>query len=99
MARDSTLTVEQVRAITDPVERIKTAKAVQDDHQAAVADLAWVRTEAVRELREQRYSVAQIGEMLGVTVPAVYKILGRSPGQEVLERRDALLAELGELPR
>ncbi len=78
MARDNTLSLDQVRSIADPVERIKTAKAVMDDHLMMVSDLALVRTQSAFELRK-RHSVAEIATMLGVQPQAVYKMLRQTP--------------------
>ncbi|GAA1014545.1 hypothetical protein Q7689_10280 [Nocardiopsis tropica] len=65
---------EQLRAITDPVERSKAATALIDALNDAQKAVKGVRAEAVAELRPGR-SMREVGEMIGVSTARVDQIL------------------------
>lgn len=71
-------TPDVLRRYVEPVLRVKMAKDVIDHHQGEISKLAAVRRDALRELR-QHYSVVRIADMVGLSAPQVYSLLGESP--------------------
>jgi transcriptional regulator with XRE-family HTH domain len=74
MAGPVILAAEALRKKVTPVERVKMAPELMKEHQAEIARLAGVRRDALRELRQQ-YTVAEIAELVGLSVPQVYSLM------------------------
>lgn len=66
-------TPEQLRAITDPTERARAARAAQADLERQRDDLAAVVRESVREMR-RTMTLAKVAGELGVTPGRVQQL-------------------------
>jgi hypothetical protein len=101
MVRQQIPTPAQVRAVANLVDRIDAAREAIERHQHEVSALASIRTEAAQLLR-QTLSVAQMADLLGLSEPAVYKMLRptevapstTTAVQELLAANDDLIDEL-----
>ena len=60
-------TPDQIRAITDPRQRVEAVNAAIKAHQHAISELAQVTYETVLELRKAGASHADVAKVLGVT--------------------------------
>lgn len=60
-------------------DRARTAASMIEDHRQAMATLASIRAEAIRELVEAGRSKADIARELGVSPSAVSNLLAREP--------------------
>ncbi len=83
-----------------PLARAKAAAALMDDHRQAIAQLAALRSVALRELRDQGMSALDIAEALGISRQQVHRLL-REPDAEddsTLTVRE-VAAALGVPPR
>lgn len=65
---------EQLRAISDPVERIRAVNAAITDTQSLATELASVSREAVRQMRDQHLSYGQIAKALGISRTRVQQL-------------------------
>ncbi|WP_017581409.1 hypothetical protein [Nocardiopsis valliformis] len=65
---------EQLRAITDPVDRTRAAADLIDALNHAQKEIKTIRAEAVADLRPGR-SMREVGEMIGVSTGRVDQIL------------------------
>lgn len=73
-------TPEQLRHyVADKAERAKIAANLIEHHRAQMATFAGVRRDAIREMREEGYSVASIAAAVGLKEPQVYALLSNDP--------------------
>jgi len=77
MAAPGTMTPNQARKISDPLERQRVAlgqiEAARETWKAQARDWSLVRAEAVLELKRGR-TWAQVAELLGVSEPTAWSI-------------------------
>ena len=73
-----TTTSQELRAVEDPVERIRLAKEAMDANRA---EMAAVIREAAQELYRTAGSYAAVGKLLGVTRARAQQLISPSPSQ------------------
>lgn len=69
--------LQDVAAITDPIERVRAVGRLMTEQQGMVTELAAIRRHAIAEARESGMTLEQIGNKLGVT-PGRVSQLGKA---------------------